>query len=172
MSAPQYEFMDLFPQQAKVDGPMDHIQLDDADNTTSSKSATVETEPKATQMTIFYGGRVLVFDNFPADKAGELFHFAGKESCPNSEGFLSTSITGAKNIKSGDSDMPNPGTDLRLRPQTQAISGSDYPFMRTPSLYRFVEKRKDRIKAKSPYQVHGSVSTSSPKCEEDLDLNF
>lgn len=34
--------------------------------------------PKAAPMTIFYAGQVIVFDDFPADKANELMSFASK----------------------------------------------------------------------------------------------
>lgn len=34
--------------------------------------------PKAAQLTMFYGGQVIVFDDFPADRAHELMSFASK----------------------------------------------------------------------------------------------
>jgi len=34
--------------------------------------------PKAAQLTMFYNGQVIVFDDFPADKAHELMAFANK----------------------------------------------------------------------------------------------
>ncbi|KZV43476.1 salt responsive protein 1 [Dorcoceras hygrometricum] len=49
-----------------------------------SKDAT-KIEPKTAQLTIFYAGRVLVFDSCPADKAAELVKFASKE-IPNISG--------------------------------------------------------------------------------------
>ncbi|CAL5361504.1 unnamed protein product [Camellia sinensis] len=47
-----------------------------------SKPNTMEAEPKTAPMTIFYGGKVFVFDSFPADKAGDLMLFAGSETNP------------------------------------------------------------------------------------------
>lgn len=50
-------------------------------NAVGSKTAAGES-PEKGQLTVFYGGRVLVFDNFPADKAKELMLLAGKGSSP------------------------------------------------------------------------------------------
>lgn len=54
----------------------------------SSKDAT-KIEPKTAQLTIFYGGRVLVFDSCPADKVKELVKFASKDGPGVSGGLVS-----------------------------------------------------------------------------------
>ena len=38
----------------------------------------MEKEPKAAQLTIFYAGQVVVFDDFPAEKLEEITSLAGK----------------------------------------------------------------------------------------------
>lgn len=78
-------------------------------------------------MTIFYGGQVLVFDNFPADKAKEVMLLASNASSQTSNSYTSTPVqskinsgssfssgttvvqtTGNKNIQ-GPKPQPQPG---------------------------------------------------------------
>uniref|UniRef100_A0A1D1XTV2 Protein TIFY n=1 Tax=Anthurium amnicola TaxID=1678845 RepID=A0A1D1XTV2_9ARAE len=61
--------MDLFPQLAGFD------------DTCGEKKPDRIREPQRAQMTIFYGVKVVVFDNFPDDKARELTTMAGR-GCP------------------------------------------------------------------------------------------
>ncbi|KAL2516482.1 Protein TIFY 11B [Forsythia ovata] len=56
----------------------------------SRDAATVES--KSAQLTIFYAGRVLVFDDYPPEKVTQLVEFASKESCNKSEGILSNHV--------------------------------------------------------------------------------
>ncbi|PKU84925.1 Protein TIFY 10A [Dendrobium catenatum] len=94
-------------------------------------------EQEKSQLTIFYGGKVLVFDNFPAEKANDLMQLASK----------------GQNFSSG----------------TTSLVASDLPIARKTSLHRFLEKRKDRINAMSPYQPiksSGSKDVTTVKEEE------
>lgn len=164
----QNELLDLFPQQAGIGCPRDtELDADAADNTTTfSEPATMETEPKSAPLTIFYEGKIFVFDNFPAEKVEELVLLgsSGSENCPRSSGFVSTPIP--EIIKTSDS----PAVASRPEPT------SDIPIARRASLHRFFDKRKDRVASKAPYQVHqvhrGGPSTSSHEHKELFDLNL
>nr|DAD43307.1 TPA_asm: hypothetical protein HUJ06_001537 [Nelumbo nucifera] len=67
--------MDLFPQQAsfRVPNPPE-------DTTKKPDFRPATKEPEKAQMTIFYAGKVHVYDDFPADKAKELMVLASKGS--------------------------------------------------------------------------------------------
>lgn len=165
-SKAQNELLDLFPQQAGIACPRDtELDADAADNTTTfSEPATMETEPKSAPLTIFYEGKIFVFDNFPAEKVEELVLLgsSGSKNCPSSSGFVSTPMP--EIIKTSDS----PAVASRPGPT------SDIPIARRASLHRFFDKRKDRVASKAPYQVHGGgPSTSSHEHKEFLfDLNL
>ncbi|KAM3315735.1 hypothetical protein ACQJBY_034079 [Aegilops geniculata] len=83
----------------------------------------------ATPLTIFYGGRVVVFEDFPADKAAEVMRMAA------TAGVERAAVTPA----------PAPA------PATAPAALADLPIMRKASLQRFFEKRKDRLGARAPY---------------------
>ncbi|MED6171019.1 hypothetical protein PIB30_036777 [Stylosanthes scabra] len=93
---------------------------------------------KGAQLTIFYGGQVMVFDDFPADKADKIMSLAkqgNSSACPSTHTYL-------------------------FQPQSTPVV-ADLPIARKASLHRFLEKRKDRIAAKAPYQSRNPVSVPS-----------
>lgn len=75
--------MDLFPQRAG-------LGLRTPPAATAAKNK--ESELKKNQLTIFYCGKVLVFDNFPAEKAKDLMMLAGK-GCGVAENYNSSPST-------------------------------------------------------------------------------
>ncbi|CAL9102849.1 unnamed protein product [Musa textilis] len=102
------------------------------------------------QLTVFYGGKVAVFDNFPADAARDLMLMASKDTTTTADPTATCS---------------NLMTLRRSRPKpTRANNSFDMPIARRNSLRRFLEKRKDRV-GKAPYQVHGGSAVA--KTEED-----
>ncbi|GAB2219208.1 hypothetical protein Droror1_Dr00006839 [Drosera rotundifolia] len=90
------------------------------------------------QMTIFYGGQVIVLNDLPSDKAREIMGLAAH----------------------GSSTMPKCGA---MAPKMRAAD--IMPLARKASLHRFFEKRKDRITAKAPYSFTKSVD--EPKANND-----
>ncbi|KAL0909480.1 hypothetical protein M5K25_020354 [Dendrobium thyrsiflorum] len=122
-------------------------------------------QPEKAQLTIFYGGKVLVFDNFPAEKAQDLMQLASKGSGLGVQNFSLTPPSTPADLPS----CPAPSNPPASFPPRAQPSFSDLPIARKASLHRFLEKRKDRITAKAPYQLsssEGSKSAVSVKKEE------
>ncbi|XP_047307171.1 protein TIFY 10B-like [Impatiens glandulifera] len=130
-----YRALDLFPQQAG------EVNLSKIEEKNESKSA---------QMTIFYGGQVLVFNDIRAEKAMELMSFA------------TTGVTNPTNNYSENKTMRVSGSSLV----------SDLPMTRTSSLYRFMERRKERVAARAPYKVNGRGSLKTWKSSEEDQLEL
>ncbi|XVE53950.1 hypothetical protein DITRI_Ditri03aG0043400 [Diplodiscus trichospermus] len=134
--------MDLFPQQAGFSTPVskdDGLKRVDSSVTSLNKSAAVE--PQTAQMTIFYGGQVIVFNDFPADKAKEIMLLASKGSSQNN-GFIPNPAKTNAPFTSSIAGTPIE-SGIGVPPAQRPIPG-DLPIARRASLHRFLEKRKDR----------------------------
>ncbi|XP_060172943.1 protein TIFY 10B-like isoform X2 [Lycium barbarum] len=122
-------------------------------------------EEKPAQLSIFYGGKVMVFDDFPADKARAVILLASKGIPHNSYAIFQTSTID----KTGPLKV---GSDLKQQAETNGANSFDLPIARRSSLYRFLEKRKDKDPARVPYQMHNPLPSSSRTSEGHFDLNF
>ncbi|KAL0562215.1 hypothetical protein IC582_002667 [Cucumis melo] len=137
-------------------------------------------EPTTAQMTIFYAGKVLVYDDFPNERAKEIMALADKGSrgstttaaappaavAPNRffsalEKPNSNSPTGEPNVVSKTPAPVKPAPEQQLKPQTEVKKSSDLPIARRASLHRFLEKRKDRAVIRAPYQVNQQPEPAS-----------
>ncbi|WVZ19046.1 hypothetical protein V8G54_006368 [Vigna mungo] len=139
----------------------------------SSAIKSVNKGAKTAQMTIFYGGQVVVFDDFPADKANEIMSYArGKPQSQNNSVFTYTQSQPSfpPNLirTSADSSAPIiPSVTLtnsiheHSQPSSRPVVCADPPIARKASLHRFLLKRKDRIASKAPYQVPNGPSAES-----------
>ncbi|XP_050260429.1 protein TIFY 10A isoform X2 [Quercus robur] len=165
--------IDLFPQPAGFTTPFPKEEVPKIADSRLNKPATAE--PEKAQMTIFYGGQVIVFNDFPADKAKEVMLLASKGT-PQSHNtpFASNPATNnqpafapnlARNSAESSTSIatsssgvvpPNFGNKVIsecAQPSPQPLA-ADLPIARRASLHRFLEKRKDRITAKAPYQIN------------------
>ncbi|WVZ57228.1 hypothetical protein U9M48_007638 [Paspalum notatum var. saurae] len=138
------ETMDLFPQ-----------------NTGFGSEATDAREQEKRQLTIFYGGKVLVFDDFPAEKAKDLMQTASKgASVAQNSGLLPSPAAATVTDSTKVAAVPAPPIAVVSTQKNAA----DIPQAPKASLRRFLEKRKDRLTAKAPYQ--GSPSDATPVKKE------
>ncbi|XP_054790953.1 protein TIFY 10A-like [Prosopis cineraria] len=117
----------------------------------------VSMEPKSAQLTIFYGGQVLVFDDFPAEKAKEIMALAGKGNSQTLNRSAYAYPSFPPNLVTISAD-PNAAGNLgqeHSQAQPRPVI-ADLPIARKASLHRFLEKRKDRIAARAPYQTNNA----------------
>ncbi|KAF8698712.1 hypothetical protein HU200_034964 [Digitaria exilis] len=143
------ETMDLFPQNTGFGS--------DA----SCLSMTLLREKEKRQLTIFYAGKVLVFDDFPAEKAKDLMQMAGKgASVAQDSGSLPLPTVATVTDSTKVAAVPAAPIPVVSAQRNAA----DIPQAPKASLRRFLEKRKDRLTAKAPYQ--GSPSDATPVKKE------
>ncbi|EXB76744.1 Protein TIFY 10A [Morus notabilis] len=174
------KFMSLFPQQSGFISSVPEPEVPKMADYSLNKRVPGG-EPERAQMTIFYGGQVIVLNDFPAEKAKEVMLLASQESSRSqtAAAYVSNQAANAfpthvakSPIESSNSvpqspSVPNFGNKViqePIQPPSRPIV-CDLPIARKASLHRFLEKRKDRISAKAPYQT-GSPEVAPTKPSE------
>jgi jasmonate ZIM domain-containing protein len=126
-------------------------------------------EPERAQLTIFYDGKTIVFDDFPADKADELMQLAGSfVMAPAASGdepvcqiapvehFLAGIAKDRSYLQTAEQAETESMLSCRQYNELMRmfrVCSSDMPIARKASLQRFLEKRKTRLAAADPYPV-------------------
>jgi jasmonate ZIM domain-containing protein len=140
----------MFPRQSSFSsssssGTKEDVQM--IKETTKS----VKPESQSAPLTIFYGGRVMVFDDFSAEKAKEVIDLANKGSaksftCFTAEVNNNHSAYSQKEIASSPNPVCSPAKTAAQEPiqPNPASLACELPIARRASLHRFLEKRKDR----------------------------
>lgn len=101
--------------------------------------------PSAMQMTIFYEGKVLVFNDLPSERAEEIMAMAGKGIVSSSRSASAAAAVSNKVTEQAAAAVSNKVTEpAAAKEQSQTKVSCDLPIARRASLHRFFEKRKDR----------------------------
>lgn len=150
------------------------------ENPCIKKSNIRSTAPETPQLTLFYAGKLLVFDAFSPAKATEIMELATKlaSEIPSTE--ENPPSAPIANEKSKEPNVPQTNTVLETPKQGNKTNCSDMRYPRRASLLKFLEKRKERVVARGPYQINnhkveGSSSESELKDQqssEHFDLNL
>ncbi|KAL3517612.1 hypothetical protein ACH5RR_020201 [Cinchona calisaya] len=143
-----------------------HLIVEDNDSVPPSPRNTGSSNIPVGQMTIFYCGRVNVYDDVPADKAQELMHLAASPLHLPQEPLVDSSLSlqstchlQATTVKSSpDSSVillpntrtvkMNESTGLNVEEYMFPEDNHDSPSCRKALVQRYLEKRKDRFKSK------------------------
>ncbi|XP_010520507.1 PREDICTED: protein TIFY 3B [Tarenaya hassleriana] len=141
-------------------GFLDEKPIREAGSMESPSSGTGAIMVLPTQLTIFYGGSVSVFDGIPTEKVHEILRIAAAAAkATETKNSISTSPTPSPALKrtpsfSSTSTVASPGAQsYPVHPTALCRSVADLPIARRYSLQRFLEKRRDRLVNKSPYSA-------------------
>jgi len=128
-----------------------------------------------TQLTIFFGGRVTVFEGIPAEKIQEILRIAAATAKSIETKVSSTSVSPvpspamnrAPSFSSTSTAASPAAQSFPVNPVSFCRSAADLPIARRHSLQRFLEKRRDRLVNKTPYSVPPTKKEDVPKENAD-----
>ncbi|CAH8381365.1 unnamed protein product [Eruca vesicaria subsp. sativa] len=162
-AAPNVKPKNLFPRQPSFSSSSSSLPKDDVPKMTQTTcSRSVKPEPQTAPLTIFYGGQVIVFNDFSAEKAKEVMNLASKGTAHSFTGFTST-LNNNNNIVPTQNQVPHLMKTATQDPilSSSAAMACELPIARRASLHRFLAKRKDRVTSKAPYQLSDPAKAST-----------
>ncbi|VVB16933.1 unnamed protein product [Arabis nemorensis] len=111
-----------------------------------------------TQLTIFFGGNVSVFEGIPTEKIQEILRIATAaaksaetKNSTNISPVPSPALNRAPSFSSTSTVASPAAQSFPMQPMSFCRSAADLPIARRHSLQRFLEKRRDRLVNKNPY---------------------
>ncbi|KAL0731668.1 hypothetical protein Bca4012_027762 [Brassica carinata] len=128
-----------------------------------SEPASVVPETGNSELTIIFREKIMVYDQFPEDKAKEIIEAARKAhrvavDSKNSQN-LDMNMSNKRNVVIPDLNEPTSSETNETGQQHQVVER----IARRASLHRFFAKRKDRAVARAPYQVNQNCGHLPPK---------
>ncbi|XP_010477122.1 PREDICTED: protein TIFY 10A [Camelina sativa] len=171
----------LFHRQSSFSSSSSSVLKEDVLKMTQT-TRSVKPESHTAPLTIFYAGQVIVFNDFSAEKAKEVMNLACKGTANSFTGF--TSNLNNNNIQSvakttqtsnvvatTPNQVPHPKKTATQEPilSSSTPMTCELPIARRASLHRFLEKRKDRVTSKAPYQLCDPAKASSkPQTSDNM----
>ncbi|KAF8099516.1 hypothetical protein N665_0242s0003 [Sinapis alba] len=133
----------------------------------SEPASVVVPEPGNSQLTIFFQGKVMVYEEFPEDKAKEIMEAAREAhrvafDSKNTQN-LDMNMSNKSNVVIPDLNEPTSSGANNDDDQTGQQHQVVERIARRASLHRFFAKRKDRAVARAPYQVNQNCGHLPPK---------